>query len=128
MREEFEVLTKLFQSMAESDRHALMQFAHFLAADKPVAAPTSAPVVVATEPVPEPEQVPRPEEETVIAAVKRLTATYPMVDKRKLFGETSTLMSAHVMEGRAASEVIDELESVFEHAYLQLKEESLGND
>jgi hypothetical protein len=51
--------------------------------------------------------------ETVIMAIRRLRQTYPVADRRKLFGVTSTLLSAHVLEGRAATEVIAELEQAF---------------
>lgn len=51
--------------------------------------------------------------ETVIMAIRRLRQTYPGADRRKLFGVTSTLLSAHVLEGRAAAEVIAEMEQAF---------------
>jgi hypothetical protein len=50
-------------------------------------------------------------------AIKRLTRTYPMLDRRKLIGRTSQLMAEHALQGRAAVEVIDELEMVFERYY-----------
>jgi hypothetical protein len=40
-----------------------------------------------------------------------------MLDKAKLLNETSALMAQHVMQGRPAEEVIDELEIVFEMHY-----------
>jgi hypothetical protein len=46
-------------------------------------------------------------------AIKRLTQTYPMLDRRKLFGDTSKFVAQHALEGRPAMEVIDELEIVF---------------
>jgi hypothetical protein len=55
--------------------------------------------------------------ETVVMAIKRLTRTYPMLDRRKLIGRTSQLMAEHALQGRAAVEVIDELEMVFERYY-----------
>jgi hypothetical protein len=66
---------------------------------------------------PEPIEIPRPAEETVIQAIKRLSASYPMLDRRILFNETSVLMTQHVLGGRAAVEVIDELERVFRRHY-----------
>jgi hypothetical protein len=51
--------------------------------------------------------------ESVIMAIRRLRQTYPSADRRKLFGVTSTLLSAHVIEGRAAEDVITELEQAF---------------
>lgn len=70
----------------------------------------------------EPEAIPRPEQESVVAAVKRLSATYPMLDKDKLLNETSALVMQHMMQGRNAVEVIDELEQVFRNHYDALKQ------
>lgn len=72
----------------------------------------------------EPVEHPRPEEESVVKAVKRLSATYPMVDKNQLFNKTSSLMTQHIMQGRASADVIDELEVVFLEAYNKLKDET----
>ena len=63
------------------------------------------------------QPIPRPEKESVIAAIKRLSATYPMLDKGKIFTETSSLMSQHIIQGREAMEVIDELEDLFVREY-----------
>ncbi len=63
------------------------------------------------------QPIPRPEKESVIAAIKRLSATYPMLDKGKIFNETSSLMSQHIIQGREAIEVIDELEDLFAGEY-----------
>ena len=103
-------LLRLFRELPEEQQRALLAFARFLASE--------------TEPVsreiPEPEPIPRPEGESVVKAMKRLSATYPMLDKSKLLNETSALMAQHVVQGRAAHEVIDELEVVFEMHYRRL--------
>jgi hypothetical protein len=65
----------------------------------------------------EPQLQPRPESESVVAAIKRLTGSYPMLEKQALFSKTSELMSAHLLQGRDAEEIIDELESVFHKHY-----------
>ncbi len=70
----------------------------------------------------EPEQIPRPQQESVVAAMKRLNRTYPMLDKQHLLNEASSLMAEHMLQGRAAVEVIDELEAVFSKYYKRLKE------
>lgn len=72
--------------------------------------------VTDTTPV-EVQDIPRPENESVIAAIKRLSATYPMLDTGKLFNDTSSLMSQHIIQGREAIEVIDELEALFVKEY-----------
>ena len=70
----------------------------------------------------EPLQIARPEEESVIAAIKRLSATYPMIDKDALFNQTSSLMMQHMLQGREAGEVIDEAEQLFADHYQKLLE------
>lgn len=72
----------------------------------------------------EPLAIARPDDESVVVAIKRLRATYPMLDPAKLLNETYDLMTQHVMRGRAATEVIDELEVLFRRHY----EESARND
>lgn len=41
-----------------------------------------------------------------------------MLEKDVLLDDTSVLMSAHILQGRAAAEVIDDLEILFEETYL----------
>lgn len=102
-------LTRLYRSLGEADRHALIAFAEFLArAERPAAA---------TEPPREPTPLPRPAGETVIAAIRRLSLTYAMLDRGTMLHETSALMSAHVLQGRGAAEVIDDLETLFQRHY-----------
>jgi hypothetical protein len=50
-------------------------------------------------------------------ALKRLSATYPMLDRKKLLDATSTLVMQHLVVGRGKVEVIDELEIVFRREY-----------
>ncbi|MFO7604336.1 MAG: Crp/Fnr family transcriptional regulator [Gammaproteobacteria bacterium] len=66
------------------------------------------------------QNIPRPEDESVVAAIKRLSATYPMLDKTKIFHDTSSLMAQHILHGKAAVEVIDELEALFQQEYNDL--------
>ncbi len=67
-----------------------------------------------------PLDIGRPADESVVVAIKRLRLTYPMLDPAKLLNETYDLMSQHVMRGRAAVEVIDELEALFRRHYEDL--------
>ncbi|WP_018872174.1 hypothetical protein [Thioalkalivibrio sp. ALJ16] len=94
--------------LSAEDQASLLKFARFLEQESPPPAP---------EPLPEPEPIPRPESESVIKAMRRLSATYHMLDRSKLLNETSALMAQHVMQGREAVEVIDELEVVFRSHY-----------
>jgi len=70
----------------------------------------------------DPKPIPRPEKETVIKAIKRLRMTYPMVDKETVLHPISGLMSQHIMQGKAAYLVIDDLELLFSTQYETLKE------
>ena len=65
----------------------------------------------------EPNIIPRPDEETVVGAIKRLSASYEMIDKQTMLHELSGLMAQHMLQGRPADEVITEIESVFTTQY-----------
>ena len=103
-----QALLAAFGQLDGAQQDMLLEFAAFLAVRTTVA--SAAPV---TAPQPEP----RPAVESVVVAIKRLTRTYPMLDRRKLMGPTSQLMAQHALQGRAAAEVIDELEVMFERHY-----------
>jgi hypothetical protein len=105
-------LLAYFARLPAAERETLVAFAEFLAAR-----------AGADQPVGAPEAIPRPDNESVISAVKRLSATYPMLDKAKVLHETSHLVTQHLMQGRAAVEVIDELEIVFRRHYEKLAAE-----
>jgi len=66
-----------------------------------------------------PESIERPQQETVIAAIKRLKKTYYMLDTDTMLNQTSALMRQHILKGREASAVIDELQSIFHDQYKQ---------
>lgn len=109
-------LRKLYRDMSSQDQATLLRFAEFLAGSP---TPDAEPM---TE-FPAPENIPRPERESVVKAIKRLTATYPMIPRERLLNETSSLMTAHVIHGKTATVVIDELEVVFAQHYNTLKTE-----
>ena len=93
----------------------LLAFAEFLATrrmaeEEAAGAPAKA---VAESPL----EIPRPRKESVVGAIKRLAQTYPMLDRSELLDETSALMSAHIMQGREAAAVIDDLETLFRTHY-----------
>lgn len=114
-------LLRTFRSLDDGDRQALLAFAAFLRsrAESPAGAGAQEPTI-SMEPVAET----RPEQETVVAAIKRLRRVYPMVDASKMLNETSTLMSAHVIQGRPATDVINELEALFEARWAALRDGS----
>lgn len=114
-------LLAIFKQLGSSEREMLLTFADFLS--QRVKSNGKKP-----EPVPEPEPIPRPESESVVAAIKRLTATYPMLDKPQLLNETSALMTRHVMQGMGVVEVVDELEALFLRFYTDLVNSSSRED
>ncbi len=111
MKAEEKKLLALFRKLDESQRRSLQDFAEFLAQRTPKPA----------EPLPEPVLLPAAEDESVVAAIKRLAASYPMLDRGKMLNETSVLMTQHVVQGRDRKEVIEELELVFQRHYQDLK-------
>lgn len=77
--------------------------------------------LVVTE-VAAPVSIERPQEETVVGAIKRLKSTYPMIESMSIFSSASSLMTEHMINGRDSVEVIDEMQVLFEEAYIALKE------
>ena len=71
-----------------------------------------------------PQILPRPDDESVIAAIKRLAKSYPMLDKASMLNETSRLMTEHILQGRASSQVIDDLEAIFKQNYQEFLREN----
>lgn len=97
-------LLGIFESLPEGDRATLAAFAAFLAerAERPACAPVL---------------TPRPAGESVVQAVKRLNRAYPMLDRRTLLQPVGALVSAHMLDGRAAAQTIDALETLFAERY-----------
>ena len=56
----------------------------------------------------------------MVKSFNLLLATYPMLDARKLLNQTSDLMTQHLVQGREALEVIEELEILFRSHYEKL--------
>lgn len=112
-------LLDFFRQLDSADQSTLLAFAEFLAV-RPGAVAGAKPV--AKQPLAEPESIPRPADESVVAAVKRLSKTYPMLNKSEILAETSDLVSQHIIQKRDATAVIDDLEAAFERRYLQMKE------
>ncbi len=111
-------IIKIFKSLDAANKESLLAFGEFLQTRANSSSSDAEPVeVVASEPV----DIPRPEEESVIKAIKRLSATYPMVDKETILHPISNLMTSHIIQGRKASEVIDDLQALFLGEYESLK-------
>jgi hypothetical protein len=112
-------LTEIARRLPAAQAAALLEFAEFLLIRHGISGAEAMPTVTAAE-IPAPLDIPRPAEESVVKAVKRLRATYPMLDARKLLNETSAIMTQHVMHGRDKIEVIEELEILFRVHYEKL--------
>jgi len=104
-------LQNLFRQLTEQDQESLLSFAEFLQAR----ASTQAATVVRSLPVP--KNIPRPPEESIIAAIKRLSQCYYMLDKSKMLHETADLVTQHCLQGQELQGVIDSLEQVFSQHY-----------
>ena len=113
-------LLNLYRDLPEAARSNLLDYAAFLAERYP----SQTQIQISQEPV----EIPRPTEESVIAAVKRLSATYPMLNKDTMLHETSALVAQHLVQGRDAIEVIDELEEIFLQRYQSLQQDESGLD
>ena len=100
-------ISKLLGQLPEAQQIQLLEFAEFLVERHPQKKQVSS----------EPIDIERPDSESVVSAMKRLRESYPMLDPEKLLHETSTLMGAHLMQGKPADEIIDELERVFRQHY-----------
>lgn len=106
-QEERDLLAR-FRALDPEQRRMVSEFAAFLATREIPAAPA-----IPTEPV----AIPRPAEEKVMQAIKRLRATYPMLDQATLLNEVSSHVTDHLVKGRPAPEVIDDLEALFRQQY-----------
>ena len=107
-------MIELYESMDDARKQSLSDFAEFLydQAD---------PVV---KEIPPPADIPRPDQETVVGAIKRLKQAYHMVESTSVFSAASSLMTEHMIKGRDSVEVIDEMEILFEKAYNKLLDDS----
>ena len=114
-------LLAYFRKLSPQDAYALLRFAAFLAGDQSAAGMNQALgeglVSGAPAAIPQPQLIERPEKERVVDALKRLSAAYPMLEKKQLLDKASSLVAQHVMFGKPAKGVIDEIEILFAEAY-----------
>jgi hypothetical protein len=110
-------LCKVYKDLNSNNQHALINFANFLAMQQLQGNPShDATEEIASSPV----DIPRPTKESVIKGIRRLNATYPMLETDCMFDSISKLMTSHLMEGRSAEVVIDDLQTLFEQQYVLL--------
>lgn len=100
-------LLNIYGRLTSDGRRALLDYAVFLesryATDETVSQ--------------QPQPIERPEEETVIAAIQRLSRSYPMLNREALLHETASYVMQYMVQGRATREVIDDLELYFRRQY-----------
>ena len=100
-------LDKITNELDSENLSTLLAFAEFLHARQPD-------IVVE---VSNPAIVPRPENESVIGAIRRLSRGYPMLARDTLLNEAVSLMTRHIMSGKSAVETIDRLDALFSSRY-----------
>ncbi|MFW2439640.1 MAG: hypothetical protein ACN4GR_09740 [Arenicellales bacterium] len=103
-----EDLLKRFRQLPGTQQQALLDYAEFL----------NQRYAIVAEPVAEhPLDIPRPQQESVVKAVRRLSKTYPMLDSKELFEKTSSFMMRNLMHGEDSGALIDEMELFFQQSY-----------
>jgi hypothetical protein len=112
-------LMEIYRQLGAGDQETLLAFAEFLGqrGTYTVSRTAGAEAVVVAEPL----AIERPAQESVVAGLKRLSKTYPMLDKSEMLSATSDIVATHIMKGTAAAEVIDALEAIFREHYRQLQ-------
>ena len=110
MKRDVKALADLFKTLDKDRQQSLFDYAEFL---------QSKGGIVQQE-IAEPVDVPRAENESVVGAIKRLKQTYPMIDSMEVFAVASNLMTDHMVKGRDAEEVINEIEALFDDTYKKL--------
>lgn len=99
-------LQQICRQLPPEAQNTLLAFAQFLHTQHRQPPPAPPPLCV----------IPRPPQESVIAALKRLSQTYPMLDKARLLNETSAII-AGIVQDKNQAELIDELERIFTRHY-----------
>lgn len=103
-------LTKVVKKLSAEDQDAVMAFAEFLL-QRSASAPQQPPEIQL------PKEIERADGESVVAGMQRLTKTYFMIEKDELLHQATDLMTSHLLKGRPAKDVIDDLEQLFSDKY-----------
>lgn len=111
MKSQKQQLIQLFEGLNQQGRDSLLDYAEYLQNKNGQ--------VVEAESLEKKEPLfhPRPQDESVINAIKRLRTSYFMIDTDAMISETSSLMTQFMLQGREASDVIDDLERLFNDHY-----------
>lgn len=111
-------LLEVHSRLNPDNRDSLLSFAEFLLSRQPLEDPTET-LDDAAE-LQAPLDIPRPDDESVVGAIRRLRASYPMIERSAVFHQSSSLMTRHIVEGVASETIIDELEALFASEYDKL--------
>lgn len=103
-------LTDIFDTLDDERKASLIDYAEYLQSKGGLV----------TREIGDPLDIPRPDSETVVGAVKRLKKTYPMIESMTVFSAASSLMTEHMVNGRDVIEVIDDMEKLFEESFEKL--------
>jgi hypothetical protein len=114
-------LLDFFTRLGPDGQATLLAFAEFLCQRS--ASLVDPPRAEAVE-IPEPVPIVRPEQESVVAGLKRLSQNYPMLSKTEMLSATSDLVARNIMLGTDPAQVIDQLEGIFLEHYRKLREQS----
>jgi hypothetical protein len=111
-------LLGLLRQLGTTEQSSLLAFAEFLCSRQPAHVENNP---AQTLPIPEPEPIERPPVESVVAGLKRLARTYPMLDKSEMLSATSDIVATHIMKGTEPAAVIEQLEDIFREHYERLR-------
>jgi hypothetical protein len=114
-------LLDLYRRLGPDGQATLLALAEFLCQR---GASDAAPPRPETIEIPEPAPIVRPEQESVVAGLKRLSQTYPMLSKTEMLTATSELVARNIMLGTDPAQVIDQLEDIFREHYRKFREQS----
>ncbi|MFK5893050.1 MAG: Crp/Fnr family transcriptional regulator [Pseudomonadota bacterium] len=106
-------LIAILKQLNDTDQASVMSFAKFLVNNSK----QDPSYVKEPEVLQKPLDMIRPEKENVVIAIKRLSATYPMIKSSSVLDHAAKLMTDHLMHGKQAKLAIDELEILFSEHY-----------
>lgn len=102
------ILLKNLRQLPPEQQQALVDYSDFLC-QRYAIEETSVPQT--------PADISRPQVESVMKAIRRLSKTYPMLESKEMFEKTSSFMMRNLMHGEGSETVIDEMEVFFHQSY-----------
>lgn len=102
-------LLSIYKKLSATEQASVLSFAKFLQNES-----SDNNEIVELE---KPLDISRPQSENVVIAIKRLSATYPMINTSAVLDQAAKLMTEHMLHGKDVKLVIDELELLFSEHY-----------